>query len=104
MIRIKPGVTVRGVRPEMVLAITIAGFVFADYAIDLVLTSVTDGAHSLASLHYAGAAADCRTYHIPNETMVDAILTTLAECLGEDYDVVRERDHFHIEFQPKRPE
>lgn len=98
--QIKPGVRLIGLRPETCLAVTTAYSVFAHHDHDCVITSVTDGQHSYGSLHYAGCAFDLRSRHLNAET-AQKVLADLKECLGQDFDVVLESDHFHVEYQPK---
>ena len=100
--RLKPGVRVLGIRPELVLVLVAAEPLFSKKGVDLVLTSVIDGKHSRGSLHYAGAAVDLRSRELTSEEK-EEIKVQLALALGADYDVVLERNHFHIEFQPKAP-
>ena len=89
-----------GIRPEIVLALTVAEPIFNEQDVELVVTSAIDGKHSRGSLHYAGAAVDLRTRHLSLEA-TKKVRDTLARALGQDYDVVREKDHIHLEFQPK---
>ena len=101
-IKIKAGVRVFGLRPELLLAIQIAHSVFQDHAeLEMRITSVIDGKHSVGSLHYAGQAVDISIAGL--NTDFGTIKAAIAEALGADYDVVLETDHLHIEFQPKQP-
>lgn len=102
---LKNCVSATGLRPELLLAILIAERVYQKHGHTLTVTSLLDGRHSKTSLHYAGQAADFRTTaaNIPNST-IDAIVTDLRKALTVDYDVVKEADHIHLEFQPRRPE
>jgi len=99
-IRLKEGVKAAGLRPEAMLAIIVALSVYQEFGYELVITSLVDGKHSRGSLHYSGAGIDTRTRH-----MVDAHKKQVADeiqvRLGPDFDVVLEKDHIHIEFQPK---
>ncbi len=67
--------------------------------LELVITSCIDGAHMANSFHYQGKAFDMRT-RIYTKGQVAAIVDELFTLLGEDYDIVDEGDHIHIEFQP----
>jgi hypothetical protein len=102
--KLKSGVRITGLRPEMLLALVTANDVYRSHDRDLVVTSLLDGAHSRTSLHYSGCAADLRTTaaHIPRST-VEAIAADIRKALTADYDVIVEPDHIHLEFQPRRP-
>lgn len=101
MLKIKPGVSIRGLRPEIVFAALIVAGVFAKSGVEPVwITSGTEGKHSAGSLHYVGAALDIR---LPPPALTSDILNRLRESLGAEFDVVLESSHIHIEFQPKTP-
>lgn len=95
---IKNGVDLRGLSPQMAIAYTIACKCYGQY--DCVITSASDGKHGPNSLHYSGQALDLRTRHLP-EPAVQGIIDKLKTSLGEQFDVVRESDHAHLEFDPK---
>lgn len=98
---IKPGVNLAGIAPEMAIANSIVFGCFQEHGTYTVITSALDGKHSRTSLHYVGFALDYRTRHI---TAVESELIAgrIRECLGEQFDVIRESTHIHVEFQPKR--
>lgn len=99
--KLKAGVRILGVRPETVIGMHICDGVFLDRVKDdITITSVTDGQHSRGSLHYTGCAFDVRIWGI-DQPMLDALKPAMQKALGDDFDVVLEKDHFHIEFQPK---
>lgn len=100
MIEIKEEVKVNGLRTEILLAIVLADRVYSNYGISCVLTEVTGGKHGRASLHYVGLAVDLRTRDM-SSGMAEEIVQELKKALGFQYDVVLEKDHIHIEFQPK---
>ena len=97
---IKEGVRVLGLRPEIVLAAVIAESVYRQHGAEAVITSAIDGVHSTGSLHYAGCAIDLRISNI-NTAAVHVVHQKLLNALGKDYDVVIEKDHLHLEYQPK---
>lgn len=95
---IKNGVDLRGLSPQMAIAYTIATKCYGQY--DCVITSASDGKHGPNSLHYKGCALDLRTRHL-NGQQLQAIYAELKESLGDQFDVVLEADHIHLEYQPK---
>jgi hypothetical protein len=66
---------------------------------DAIVTYTTNGRHSERSLHYSGNAIDLRTRDLTRE-QIAAIVEQLREELGDDYDVIFEGDHIHIEYDP----
>lgn len=65
------------------------------FNVELVITSGKDGKHGNNSLHYRGRAVDTRTYHV-----LDRLVNLLRAELGPDFEVVLEKDHIHIEYDP----
>ena len=67
------------------------------------VTSANDSRHSDLSLHYKNQAFDIRIYNIAGDVHHEAKLWAerIQQALGPDYDIVYEKDHIHIEFQPK---
>lgn len=96
--RFKKDVKIFGVREEIMLGMQVADKVWAELGVDLVITSVTDGRHSQTSLHYTGCAFDCRIWDIDS---VDAA-RMLRDRLTDEFDVVVEKTHIHVEYQPQR--
>lgn len=97
----KEGVKIAGARPEIVIAMSVADQVYQKLTgNEVVITEVTGGKHGTGSLHYVGAAIDIRIRDLSKD-MINRIVLELRERLGENYDVVMETDHIHIEFQPK---
>ena len=101
---IKPGVDLRGLVPQMVLAYCIAQAIYQDQAgVSCVITSGGDGTHGPNSLHYKGKALDLRTNNLRPD-QVHPVYVALKAALGAQYDVVLEATHVHCEFDPKEPE
>lgn len=94
-------VNIQGIRPELVLAIVITNQVFQSYGAELIITSILNGRHSRKSLHYTGSAFDIRIKHLA-ELTINKIYRQLKESLLEDFDIILESNHIHIEYQPKR--
>ncbi|KKL60573.1 hypothetical protein LCGC14_2203930, partial [marine sediment metagenome] len=94
---LKPGVDISRLRPEIRKRLSvIENAVKECEANNLIITSTYEGTHSAGSLHYANLAIDIRC--IGNG---DNLLKLLKRDLGPDYDVVNERGHIHIEYDPK---
>jgi len=99
--KLKNGVSARGIRPELVMALGIADGVYRDNGASMTVTSLVDSTHSRTSLHYSGCAADFRTNDISN-AQAKKIVHELRGALGtSDFDVILESDHIHLEYQPK---
>jgi hypothetical protein len=99
--KLKPGVNPLGIRPELLVGLMAAAAVYTRHGFDLTITSLVDGTHSQQSLHYAGQAADLRIWGI-NPVLLAQMVREINDALGADYDVILERDHIHLEYQPKR--
>lgn len=101
---LKQGVSIKGIKPEMVMGWGIICEIFSAHNLAPIITSCTDGTHSTNSLHYVGRAIDIRSNHIP-QPLKQQILATLKQYLDEQFDVILEdlngpNEHFHIEFDP----
>ncbi len=71
---------------------------------EMVVTSIFDGKHSRNSLHWSGAAVDLRTVAagIEEEEAQDIAQLIRSYLPDNEFDVIVEDDHIHIEWQPKR--
>ena len=111
MLLFKEGVDIRGIAPEIVLAMLVTSEVFAAIAdVPAVVTCGREGKHSTGSRHYIGHAFDFRTKNILNlsikQRVVDEIRNRLAPLA--DFDVFLEdlgqaNEHGHVQFKPKGP-
>jgi hypothetical protein len=98
---IKPGVSLEKLTPQMAVAYTIASFIFQEKAgVPCVITSGDDSKHGPNSLHYEGKALDLRTKHLP-PGLVHPVFMALQNALGDEFDVVLEDNHLHLEYDPK---
>ena len=79
----------------------LAESVFKKYSADLVITSVSNGKHMPTSRHYGGYAFDARTRDIM-PTELKELTEDVSEALGNEFDVVLEVDHLHVEFDPPK--
>ena len=98
----KEGVTKANTQPPIYYAIGAAEVIYTSFGHRLVVTALTDGHEDRPlSLHNKGLAVDLRTRDIPADGLgpVFGSLTNLLNPLG--FDVVLEKDHIHIEYDPK---
>lgn len=100
---LKPGVSLADLRPEMRAVLIAADLVWAEHGKPLTVTSHKDGGHSPRSLHYTGYALDFRT-SIFGLREAGVVAAKLQQALGRDYDVIQERSHIHVEYDPKPKE
>lgn len=111
-VKLKQGVTLQGVQPEILVALQVADGVFAKYRqdavgvlggapADCIITSCRDGNHKRGSKHNTGHAIDLRTRHLRGNGTDAIIVTDLATALGAEFDVVLESNHIHVEYDPK---
>jgi len=90
----------KGMSPQLLLALIIAEQIYKKHVKDLVITSLNDGIHSDGSLHYEGNGVDLRTNFWSNEE-AKIVADELRAALHDDYDVVLESNHIHLEYDPK---
>lgn len=92
------------IQPEIGAALGKAKPVFDQFNQQLVITSANDSTeHKQGSLHYKGAAVDIRTRDLLGGytgQYAQDIVRSLREELGDDYDVILEGDHIHLEYDP----
>jgi RHS repeat-associated protein len=67
---------------------------------DAVVTYGQNGRHKPGSLHYTGNAIDLRTRDLSRADL-SSITSLLQGYLGDNFDVLNEGDHIHIEYDPK---
>lgn len=97
---IKRGVSPRGIRTQILLALFIADQVYRDFGLEMIMTSGSEGKHGYGSLHYVGLGCDVDAVGVTDSQQRD-IAAEIKKRLGEEYDVVSEATHIHIEYQPK---
>lgn len=68
---------------------------------EIVVPSILDGVHGEKSLHYNGLAFDMRTFIYKSQDEIEKLMAMFRYMLGPNYDVVLEKDHIHIEYDPK---
>ena len=109
MIKIKPGVTLHVMTPQIVLALGVADEVYKMFGQDCWITSINDGVHLGAPVwgdslnpHMLGKAVDLRTQNIPAERR-GALYHYLKDALGSSFVCLFEhqglpQEHIHIQF------
>ena len=100
MLKIKHGVKLSGIRPEILVGMMVAKDVVDAHNIDCVITCGLDGKHMAHSKHITGFAIDLRSREFTKE-QIDDVLHLLKTNLGEEFDVLFEGNHFHVEFDPE---
>ena len=94
---LKPGTDISRIKPAIREKLDdINQIVYTPDEYEMVITSTYEGNHRPGSLHYANLAIDIKNPKHPKKT-----IDTLRKELGEDYAVVGELDHIHIEYDPK---
>ncbi len=66
---------------------------------DLVVTSMNDSVHMRGSLHYSDQAVDFRTHDLSHD-VVREWAKVASRRLGPAYQLIIEKDHLHVEFDP----
>ena len=118
--KLKAGVSLAGIAPEMLIADAVVAAVYAELgAAELVITSVGDGAHGPGSFHTSDPlrikAVDYRRWSlqirtppahpldVDGDTVIDnapEAARRIAHRLRDQFDVVLEDTHLHVEFDP----
>ncbi len=99
---LKPGVSIAGLRLEMLIAIMVADGIYTSLGYTLVITSAMEGEHSRGSLHYLGCAIDTRIRNFTYKHDATNVVAKLQAALGASFDIVLHKTHIHIEFHPKK--
>lgn len=101
----KHGVKLTDLAPQTALGVMVVASVYQTRgATTCVITSVNDGKHGAASLHYKGCAFDVRTKDFAGDKQ--ALRDAIQAALGWNFDVVLEdlggeNEHIHVEYDPK---
>lgn len=102
-VALKSSARVTGLGAEALFAMWVCEGVLRDAGfLTFTITSCTDGTHSPGSKHYVGKAFDIRSRDIPTDRW-GPLVVEMKERLGCEFDAVIEKDHFHIEHDPKLP-
>ena len=104
VIIVKPGVIIKKINSQMILALEAVEYAWAGLYTDLnpVLTSCNDSRHMVGSRHYQDFAWDFGTINRGVKKEAAGLLVmSIKHRLRENFDVVEEPDHIHIEWDPK---
>ena len=99
---VKRGVEFKYFTPPVIDMIAAISYIYDDEFPDRnpVITSAFDGKHMATSYHYKGLALDFRTRNLSHSEQQKLVLL-MRQNLGNDVEVVLERHHVHVEFDPK---
>jgi hypothetical protein len=102
--RIKPGVSLANLQPQMALAALVVDSVFRRGGYDAMITSGSDGTHNGQPVigdtrdpHYMGKALDFRVSDIKPEDLPH-IVNGLQVCLSSEFVLLQEADHLHLQY------
>lgn len=100
--RVKKGVRVSGLQPEMRRVLVVFESIFKSYGVahGITITSTNDSVHSAGSLHPYGYAVDLRRWSVNGKIngKLKQIIHKAEFQLGSRYDIILEKTHIHIEF------
>jgi len=94
---IKAGVEISRLNREIRRSMPKVALILWSHREVFIITSTYEGNHGVGSLHYADDAYDCKS---PKENRLKCV-NEIKVKLGKDYDVIDEKDHIHIEWDPK---
>ncbi len=100
MIKIKAGVRLHGLTPQILIGLAAAECAYSETGYDVVITSGVEAKHkALKSKHYTGNAIDLRINHIMDPLIHKRIVKRLQDALP-GFNVILESDHIHMEWDP----
>jgi len=93
-------VSLKKLQPQMAVAANVISGVYKELAgADCYITSGDEGEHSANSLHYEGLALDFRIRNVAPR-FHGALSVEIMGALSDEYDVVLEETHVHVEYDP----
>jgi hypothetical protein len=100
--RIKPGVKLAGVQPQLFFAATIV----ENELFPVIVTSGVGGNHRFGSDHYKGCAVDLRSKHLElSDRQKQDLAVDVEDVLGDEFLCLFEgagtpNEHFHLAWRP----
>ena len=91
-------VNLEGVSWRMFHAAIVTEAIYKKRGLECIITSANDGKHGPNTLHHKGLALDIRTWALNGRE--PEVVAEMQEALGPEYDVVLEKDHIHLEYDP----
>lgn len=88
------------IHPSLLIGILVLNEVLASFDVPLVITCGREGKHSNTSLHYVGCAVDVRNREL-SKSQQQEVKKIFDSRMNNDFDLVIESNHFHLEYQPK---
>lgn len=88
---------IENLRPEILIALRLFDYFCSAEGYLLQVTWTTGGKHGKRSLHPKRRAFDA----LPLAKAGAYIIAACRQVLGPDYDIVEEKDHLHVEWDPK---
>lgn len=95
---LRPGVDISRLHRPIRRSLNKVDAIFRRYAQEFIITHTYDGLHSSSSLHYSNDAYDSALPTIRRRE----IFVDIQRELGDNYDVIMDKDHYHIEHDPKK--
>ena len=100
--RFKKGVkTGISLQPEIISIFPLIERLCTEYGFEFVVTSGTEGRHKAYSKHYEGKAIDIRSLDFKDGCLGSdcrSFVEHLQGLLGDDYFVLQEKTHCHVQF------
>ena len=93
----KAGVDISRLNREIRRSLPVVQKALNEWNEEIIITSTYEGNHGEGSLHYHNDAYDIR---LPKHNPV-GVTALIREAIGKDFDVELEKDHIHIEHDPK---
>jgi hypothetical protein len=98
-ISLKPGVSLKGLKTEILFGVLILAEILREMGLGLTITSGNDGTHSAGSKHYEGLAVDIRSRDKTKQQVIDAV-AEFKRRADQQFDIVIESTHIHLEYDP----
>ena len=97
-LRFKGNTKLYGLQPESLHGIDTCLGVFHSRGLPMTITSARGDQHGPHSHHFKGLAWDIRIWDIAGEEQL--VCEELQDALGDQYQVILETDHIHVEYDP----